>query len=163
MAPARAVLIAGFCGALDPALEPGDVVLASEVRGPTGTTTCSDPSILAGVLRRGGLRVHVGPIASSQRLVLRDRRRALQRTGALAVDMESAWLAPAAKGSRWSRCASSSTPSGTSCIGRCVRVAAAAAAYRSLRQACALVEEWAYALGAAGGRAGRTTCLLRRG
>ncbi len=93
----RAVLIAGFCGALDPDLEPGDVVLASELRGPTGTTVCDDPSILAGVLRRGGLRVRVAPIASSQRLVLGERRRTLHRTGAAAVDMESAWLAPAAR------------------------------------------------------------------
>jgi 4-hydroxy-3-methylbut-2-enyl diphosphate reductase len=90
----RAVLIAGFCGALDPDLEPGDIVLASELRGPTGTTPCDDPTILAGVLRRGGLRVRVAPIASSQRLVLGERRRTLQRTGAVAVDMESAWLAP---------------------------------------------------------------------
>src|SRR5579859_6162835 len=95
--PWSAILIAGFCGALDPELEPGDVVLASEVRGPTGTSPCADPSILAGALRRGGMRVHIGPIASSQRLVLRDRRRALHRTGAIAVDMESAWLAPAAR------------------------------------------------------------------
>ena len=63
-----AVLIAGFCGALDPGLKPGDVILATELRGPTGTTVCDDTSILAGVLRRGGLRVHGGPIASSQRL-----------------------------------------------------------------------------------------------
>ena len=68
-----AVLIAGFCGALDPDLEPGDIVLASELRGPTGTTHCPDPAVLAGVLRRGGLRVRVGPIASSQRLVVRER------------------------------------------------------------------------------------------
>ena len=54
----RPILIAGFCGALDPALEPGDIVLASELRGPTGTIACDDPTILAGVLRRGGLRVH---------------------------------------------------------------------------------------------------------
>ena len=50
-----ALLIAGFCGALDPELEPGDIVLASELRGPTGTTPCGDPTILAGVLRRGAV------------------------------------------------------------------------------------------------------------
>src|ERR1700722_6166500 len=93
----HAVLIAGFCGALDPALEPGDIVLASELRGPTGTTVCDDPTILAGVLRRGGLRVYIAPSASSQRLVMGERRRTLYRTGAAAVDMESAWLAPAAR------------------------------------------------------------------
>jgi len=141
------VLIAGFCGALDRDLEPGDVVLASELRGPTGTTPCPDPTILAGVLRRGGLRVRVGPIASSQRLVVRERRRALERTGALAVDMESAWLAPVAD----------AHPLVTLRVvldthrhelHRPLRtLAGAALAYRTLRRACALVEEWARALG----------------
>jgi 4-hydroxy-3-methylbut-2-en-1-yl diphosphate reductase len=141
-----AVLIAGFCGALDPMLEPGDVVLASEVRGPTGTTVCSDPAVLSGVLRRGGLRVHVGPIASSQRIVLRDRRRALHRTGALAVDMESAWLAPAAQGQPLVTLRVVVDTDRHELHRPLRTMAAAAAAYRSLRQACALVEEWARAL-----------------
>jgi 4-hydroxy-3-methylbut-2-enyl diphosphate reductase len=146
--PGGAVIIAGFCGALDPELEPGDIVLASELRGPTGTTQCGDPRILAGHLRRGGFRVRVGPIASTQRLVVRERRRVLQRTGALAVDMESAWLAPEAR----------AQPLVTLRVvldthrhelHRPLRTAAGAArAYRALRGACALVEEWARALGA---------------
>src|SRR5579862_8004442 len=40
----RPILIAGFCGALDPQLEPGDIVLATELRGPTGTRSCDDPT-----------------------------------------------------------------------------------------------------------------------
>jgi 4-hydroxy-3-methylbut-2-enyl diphosphate reductase len=141
------VLVAGFCGALDPELEPGDVVLASEVRGPTGTTACADVSILGGVLRRGGLRVRVGPIASSQRLVLRERRRALHRTGAIAVDMESAWLASD----------SAAQPFVTLRVvvdnhrhelHRPLRtMTAAARAYGTLRRACGLAEDWARALG----------------
>jgi 4-hydroxy-3-methylbut-2-en-1-yl diphosphate reductase len=141
-----AVLIAGFCGALDSSLEPGDVVLASEVRGPTGTTPCSDPAILAGVLRRGGLRVHVGPIASSQRLVRRDRRRTLQRTGALAVDMESAWLAPAAQGQPFVTLRVVLDTHRHELHRPLRTVVGAAVAYRTLRRACALVEEWARAL-----------------
>ncbi len=142
-----AVLIAGFCGALHHELAPGDVVLASELRGPTGTTPCPDPSVLAGVLRRGGLRVRVGPIASSQRLVVRERRRQLQRSGALAVDMESAWLAP-------------TTPAQPLVTLRVVldthrqelhrplrTLAGAAVAYRTLRRACELAEDWSRALG----------------
>lgn len=141
------VLIAGFCGALDPELEPGDIILASELRGPTGTTPCPDPSILAGLLRRGGLRVRVGPIASSQRLVVRERRRVLHQSGALAVDMESAWLA-------------SSTRAQPLVTLRVVldtyrhelhrplrTLSGAAIAYRTLRKACTLVEDWARALG----------------
>jgi 4-hydroxy-3-methylbut-2-en-1-yl diphosphate reductase len=142
-----AVLIAGFCGALDPDLEPGDVILASELRGPTGTTPCDDPTILAGTLRRGGLRVHVGPIASSQRLVMRERRRALQRSGALAVDMESAWLAPAAR-SRPLVAMRVVLDTHHHELHRPLRtVAAAATAYRALRRACELAEGWAQALG----------------
>ncbi len=142
-----AVLIAGFCGSLDPQLEPGDVVLASEVRGPTGTTKCSDPAILAGVLRRGGLRVHVGPIASSQRLVLRERRRTLQLTGAIAVDMESAWLAPAAQGQPLVTLRVVLDTDRHELHRPLRTVVGAAVAYRSLRRACALVQEWAQALG----------------
>jgi 4-hydroxy-3-methylbut-2-enyl diphosphate reductase len=146
--PGGAVMIAGFCGGLDPDLEPGDIVLASELRGPTGTTLCADPTILAGHLRRGGFNVRVGPVASTQRLVVRERRRALQRTGAIAVDMESAWLAPEAR----------AEPLVTLRVvldthrhelHRPLRTAAGAArAYRALRDASALVEEWARALGA---------------
>jgi 4-hydroxy-3-methylbut-2-enyl diphosphate reductase len=143
----RAVLIAGFCGALDPELEPGDVVLASELRGPTGTTVCDDPTILAGVLRRGGLSVRVGPIASSQRLVLGQRRRTLHRTGAIAVDMESAWLAPAAR-ARPLVTLRVVVDTQRHELHRPLRtVAGAAIAYRALRKACALVEDWARALG----------------
>ena len=141
------VLIAGFAGALDPELEPGDVVLATELRGPTGTTPCPDPSILAGVLRRGGLRVRVGPIASSQRLVVRERRRTLQRTGALAVDMESAWLAPVANG-RPLVTLRVVLDTHRSELHRPLRtVVGAAVAYRTLRHACALAEGWARSLG----------------
>ncbi|HWD76632.1 MAG TPA: 4-hydroxy-3-methylbut-2-enyl diphosphate reductase [Solirubrobacteraceae bacterium] len=143
----RAVLIAGFCGALDPDLEPGDIVLASELRGPTGTTACDDPTILAGVLRRGGLHVRVAPIASSQRLVIGERRRMLQRTGAAAVDMESAWLAPAAR-ARPLVTLRVVLDTHRRELHRPLRtVAGAATAYRTLRRACALVEEWAHALG----------------
>jgi 4-hydroxy-3-methylbut-2-enyl diphosphate reductase len=142
----RPILIAGFCGALDPELEPGDVVLATELRGPTATSACDDPTILAGVLRRGGLRVHVGPIASSEKLVMGQRRRKLSLGGALAVDMESAWLAPATRRrplvtlrvvldtSRHELRRPLRTLSGT------------ATAYRTLRLACSLVEEWANSL-----------------
>jgi 4-hydroxy-3-methylbut-2-enyl diphosphate reductase len=87
------VLVAGFCGALDAALEPGDVVLADRLIGPRGTVPCADPSPLADALRAAGLRVHVAAIASSTRLVTGARRASLRRTGALAVDMESVWVA----------------------------------------------------------------------
>jgi 4-hydroxy-3-methylbut-2-enyl diphosphate reductase len=142
-----AILIAGFCGALDPGLEPGDIVLATELRGPTGTTICDDTTILEGVLRRGGLRVRRGPIASSQRLVLRERRRTLQRSGALAVDMESAWLAPAIGGQPLVTLRVVMDTHRHELHRPLRTLHAVAAAYRNLRRACALVGDWAQALG----------------
>ncbi len=140
------VLIAGVCGALDPKLQPGDVVLASELRGATGTTPCTDPSILAGVLRRGGLNVHVGPIASSQRLVVRERRRALHRSGAIAVDMESAWLAAEAKAQPLVTLRVVLDTAERELTAPWHTVAGGWRALRTLRRACALVREWADAL-----------------
>jgi 4-hydroxy-3-methylbut-2-enyl diphosphate reductase len=94
------VLIAGVSGALAPGLAPGDIILASELREPDGTRLpCADPAILASILRAAGLRVQIGPVASSPTIVTGAARAALAATGALAVDMESVWLARAA-GSR---------------------------------------------------------------
>jgi 4-hydroxy-3-methylbut-2-enyl diphosphate reductase len=142
-----AVLIAGFAGALDPQLEPGDIVLASELRGPDGTLSCADPAILAGLLRRAGLRVHVGPIVSSPKLVHGARRRALAETGALAVDMESAWIARDATAQPLATLRVISDGQRHE-VYRPLRVASGVlAAYRSLRRASALLGEWVEVLG----------------
>ncbi len=93
--PARAVIVAGFGGALDPSLEPGDVVVADAVSGPEGRARC-DSASLAGALRAAGLRVVVGTIACRDHLIFGEERRALFAEGACVVDMESAWLAAAA-------------------------------------------------------------------
>jgi 4-hydroxy-3-methylbut-2-enyl diphosphate reductase len=95
--PARAVVVAGFGGALDPSLEPGDVVVANEVRCEDSCATCASEK-LAEILRTEGLRVKIGTIASRDRIVRGDERRVLFEEGACAVDMESAWLAAAAAG-----------------------------------------------------------------
>ena len=95
LADARAsrVAVAGFCGGLDPDLQPGDVVVADEVRGPHGTTPCEHTRLLE-ILRSMGVRAVSGPIVSVDHMVLsEEERRVLHRTGAKAVDMESAWLA----------------------------------------------------------------------
>ncbi len=143
----RSALIAGVCGALDPTLEPGDVVLASELRTAETTLSCPDPTILAGVLRRGGLRVHIGPIVSSSGLVFGARRRELAQSGPLAVDMESAWLAGDALGTPLTTLrVVLDTPRYE--IHRPARAAIAARrAFRALREASALLEDWAAALG----------------
>lgn len=94
---ARAVLVAGLAGGVAPGLRAGDVVVATELHGPdTAVTRCPAAAEVAGRLRQAGLPVHLGPVASSARLVRGAGRAAAAARGALAVDMESAWLAEAA-------------------------------------------------------------------
>src|SRR5437588_10053778 len=53
------VAVAGFCGALDPRVQPGDLVVATEVRGPDGRTiACSAGPLVAALRRMGVERVH---------------------------------------------------------------------------------------------------------
>ena len=89
----RARTAAGFAGALSAEMEPGDVVVATEVRGADEPLECAATELVASMLRRAGFRVHTGPIVSAPRLVFGAERERLAATGALAVDMESAWLA----------------------------------------------------------------------
>ena len=95
--PGRGLVVAGFGGALDPSLEPGDVVVADAVSGPDGRASCVSEA-LAEALRAVGLRVKVGTIACRDHVVAGDERRKLFEEGACAVDMESAWLAAGASG-----------------------------------------------------------------
>ncbi|HEX4034084.1 MAG TPA: 4-hydroxy-3-methylbut-2-enyl diphosphate reductase [Solirubrobacteraceae bacterium] len=142
----RHALIAGICGALDESLEPGDVILASELRTPERTLPCPDPTVLAGVLRRGGLRVHIGPILSSTGLIFGERRRELALQGALAVDMESAWLADEGRAAPLTTLrVVLDTPRHE--FHRPARAAVATRrAFRALREASSLLEGWAGAL-----------------
>ena len=93
----EAVVIAGFCGALDPSLHPGDVVVASGLRGPDGSCLTLEPDFLASALRRDGMRARPGLIISADHLVRGGERATLYRSGGTAVDMESVWLARAAR------------------------------------------------------------------
>ncbi len=95
---ARAVAVVGFCGALHPDLRPGDLVVASEVRTREGSPIpCSSAPLLAALRRVAAGRVHVGPIISTDHIARGDERAELAASGAIAVDMESAWLAQAAR------------------------------------------------------------------
>jgi len=94
---ARAVAVTGFCGALEPGLRPGDVVVATEIVGPRRRWTCEGTGPLLAALEVVGVRAAAGPIASVDHVVSGPEREELARsTGAIAVDMESAWLAEAA-------------------------------------------------------------------
>jgi 4-hydroxy-3-methylbut-2-enyl diphosphate reductase len=94
------IVVLGIAGGLGPQVRPGDIVVASQVRGDGAPVDCASASLLAGALRRAlGVTVHVGPIASSPHVVGANERAALAASGALAVDMESAYVA-AASGDR---------------------------------------------------------------
>jgi 4-hydroxy-3-methylbut-2-enyl diphosphate reductase len=99
--PGNVVAVTGFAGALASDIEPGDVVVATEVRGADEPVECAATELVASMLRRAGLRVHTGPIVSVPRVVLGTERERLAATGALAVDMESAWLARGCSGRPW--------------------------------------------------------------
>jgi 4-hydroxy-3-methylbut-2-en-1-yl diphosphate reductase len=88
------VVVTGTCGAIDPALRAGDVVVASEVRHRSSSRP-ADPSV-ADTLRAHGIEVHVGPIVTADRILGPRERDALRESGALAVDLESFWLDDAA-------------------------------------------------------------------
>jgi 4-hydroxy-3-methylbut-2-enyl diphosphate reductase len=91
--------VAGICRGLRGDLRPGDVVVADTVYAdPLAGGETPAPvrmpaaELLAGELRRRGLRVHVGPIVGVRRIVQgRDADR-LAATGAFGADQESAWL-----------------------------------------------------------------------
>jgi len=92
------LLVVGVCGAVTAEPAPGDVVVASELRGPDGTVPCTGTDAMAEALRRAGRGVHAGPIQTVDHLVGGAERAALAAGGALAVDTESAVLASAAGG-----------------------------------------------------------------
>lgn len=94
--PARAVAVAGLCGALDPALETGTLLVASELRRDGGEALRLEPAPVCKALEHLGLAARVGPLLSADHVVRGEERERLRQAGAVAVDMESAWLARAA-------------------------------------------------------------------
>ncbi len=93
------VAVAGVAGAIDPSLRPGDLVVASRVTGGDRDLACPAAPLLAGELRRAGLRAVTGPVATARRLAWRrGGHAALAGAGAIAVDLESAPLLAAAAG-----------------------------------------------------------------
>ena len=88
-----AIAIAGLAGSADAAVAPGDVVVASELRGPDGGCIGLEAESLVGPLEALGLRVHCGAIAGVDHIVRGAERESLRQRGVIAVDMESYWLA----------------------------------------------------------------------
>ncbi len=77
------IVSAGVCGALDPRLERGDLVVPETVVAPTGLRQATDA--VPGLERRGAL-LTVAEVAQTAA----DKTRLWMATGALAEDMESA-------------------------------------------------------------------------
>ncbi|GAA2158470.1 phosphorylase family protein [Actinomadura napierensis] len=90
-----AVAVVGFGGALDGRLSPGTVVVADEIRGGGKPVPCPGARARAAELAGGGLRVHVGPLVTADRVVRERERHVWAADGACAVDMESARVAAA--------------------------------------------------------------------
>ncbi len=104
-APGRALLVLGFCGGLDAESEPGEVIVAEAVRATSDErhpvperVVCTDVESLTAALRDRGMTVRSGEIVCVSKLALGERRAQLLAGGALAVDMESVWLAAGAAG-----------------------------------------------------------------
>jgi 4-hydroxy-3-methylbut-2-enyl diphosphate reductase len=102
--PGDGLLVLGFCGGLDEQSVPGDVVVAKEVMAAADEhaggerVVCTGVATLAAAIAERGLKVRTGPIVCVSRLALGERRAQLHAAGAIAVDMESVWLAPGAHG-----------------------------------------------------------------
>ena len=140
--PAAAVAVAGFCGAVAEGLRPGDVVVASELRGPDGVVACESAALVAALAVEGLERVHAGPLVSVDHVVHGPERGVLAREGALAADMESAWLAAAAAGRPFAVLRVVLDAPGAA--GRLpVSPAGAWAAWRALRRAAPALAVWA--------------------
>ncbi len=144
--PGAAVAVSGFCGALDPTLEQGELVVATEVRIPLGVIPCPAAGVLAGALRRRRLRVRLGPVVSANGLVRGAARERLRGDGALAVDMESAWLAAAASGRPLAVVRAVVDTPRRELARPLALVNGAGRAYWALRQAAPVLSEWAAAV-----------------
>jgi 4-hydroxy-3-methylbut-2-enyl diphosphate reductase len=98
------LLVLGFCGGLDAVSVPGEVIVAEHVQaapdepGESEPIACDDAPVLAAAIAARGLQVRTGKLVSVSRIAVGERRAQLLEGGALAVDMESAWLAPGAAG-----------------------------------------------------------------
>lgn len=102
--PGHGLIVLGFCGGLDAQSRPGEVIVAEHVLATADEghdpvrAECQGAERLAGALLDAGLTVRQGPIVGVGKIATGERREQLLAAGALAVDMESAWLAAGAAG-----------------------------------------------------------------
>ena len=93
------MLVLGFCGGLDASSVPGEVIVAEQVYAAVDEghvderVSCGLHHQLVQRLTGLGLKVRTGDVVCVSRLALGERRAELHAGGAIAVDMESVWLA----------------------------------------------------------------------
>ncbi len=147
IADADALVVAGIGGGVTPRVSPGDVVVATEVRGPGWTIPCPGAPMVARSLHRRGLPVEVGPIASVPHIVLRQRdRERLAHAGTLCVDTESAWLLEGF-GEQLAICVRVVADAPPAPVIRPATVGKVRAALRRLPDVAAALADWASAIG----------------
>jgi 4-hydroxy-3-methylbut-2-en-1-yl diphosphate reductase len=95
LAPGTAVALSGVAYGLEGEEQPAEFVVATELRTTDGTAPRALPSafLVANDLRRLGLRVRTGPVVSTSSTPSPAEQATLAAAGAVAWDMESAWLA----------------------------------------------------------------------
>jgi adenosylhomocysteine nucleosidase len=86
---------AGVCGALDPRLSPGDLVIPERVIDTAGVSHTLTAAQYRTVLARAGTAASSGPLVTTRAVVAtpETKARLFARSGAVAVDMESAVIA----------------------------------------------------------------------
>ncbi len=147
-APGDALLVLGFCGGLEADSRPGDVVVAEDVVAATdeghspAEVHCQGVETLTAALEGRGLEVRRGRVVCVSRLALGERRSELLAGGALAVDMESVWLAPGA-GERPFAVVRVVLDSPSHELMRPQAAAGAVRAARVLRRVAAALHDWA--------------------
>ena len=145
--PFGSMAVAGVGGGLVPGLEPGDLVVATEAgRAGAPAVPCPSAPLLAGELRRAGLRARTGKIVTVDHLAGQADRSRLAGDGAVAADMESAPLAAAAAGHPVAVIRAISDTPDRPLLHPGI-VTGGLAALRSLRAVGPVLERWAAAAG----------------
>jgi 4-hydroxy-3-methylbut-2-enyl diphosphate reductase len=145
---AGGVLVVGFCGGLDEESRPGEVIVPERVYAaddeghPEGPVVCDLAPELVTRLAGRGMKLRSGPIVSVSRIAVGERRAQLLAGGAIAVDMESVWLAAGAAGRPFG-VARVVLDSPSHELFRIGAVAGALRAARALRRVAGALHDWA--------------------
>jgi 4-hydroxy-3-methylbut-2-en-1-yl diphosphate reductase len=93
--PGQPLAVVGIAGGLEAGLLPGQLVVADALCPPDGAEPIplAQAEAVAAALRRHGRDVRIGAVACSTTIVHGAARASLAAGGALAVEMESVWLA----------------------------------------------------------------------